>query len=290
MNANPFTRDWAAPGSVRQGAGKIRPDERETLPMIDFCCDIGNYAFRDWPVNDVAGTVRVMDGAGIRLAVAGSVDAIAYACPHPANVRFMAALQASGHQDRFVPVTVLSPVYPGVAADMADSRSRGCRGLKLYPGYHGFHVDDPPALRLIRQAADWGWPVIVTLRIEDERHHHPLMKVRSVPVAGVVAAALQVPQATVILSGATHGEVCTFLEATAALPRAGAELSYVKGPLGALKSLVDRFGSKRLLLGTHLPFVYPGCGIAKIAEADLPAAAKGDILSRNAAALLGLPA
>ncbi len=262
--------------------------EKATITMIDFCCDIGNYAFREWPADDTAGTLALMDRAGIDLAVVGSIDAITYVSPHPANERLMADLQANDPDSRLIPYTTLSPVYPGVERDMEESRELGFRGLKLYPSYHGYQIDDPPALRLIEMATGWGWPVIVTVRIEDERHHHPLMKVKPVPLESIMWAARQLPEATIILSAGNSAGTPRFLEQTRDLPNVYAELSYVKGPLRALEILVERFGSERMLLGTHMPFVYPGCGIAKIAEADISEAAKQAILEGNAAHILGL--
>ncbi len=256
--------------------------------MIDFCCDIGNYAFREWPARDVAGTLPLMDRAGIQRAVVGSIDAITYVSPHPANERLIADIRSNDPEGRLIPYTVLSPVYPGVERDMEESRQLGFVGLKLYPSYHGYQVDDPPALRLIEMAAGRGWPVIVTVRIEDERHHHPLMKVRPVALDSVISAAKQLPEATIILSAGNSAETPRFLEAVRDLPNVYAELSYVKGPVKALEGLVERFGSEKMLLGTHMPFVYPGCGIAKIAEAAIPDDAKQNILERNAARILGL--
>ena len=43
-----------------------------------------------------------------------------------------------------------------------------------------------------------------------------------------------------------------------------------------------------MLMGTHVPFVYPGCGIAKIAEGDISDEAKQAILHGNAAGLMGV--
>lgn len=256
--------------------------------MIDFCCDIGNYAFRPWPANDTASTLEELDRAGIGQAVVGSIDAITYVSPHPANELLMDDIKATDAEGRLIPYTVLSPVYPGVEQDMRESREIGFRGLKLYPNYHGYQVDDPPALRLLEMAAGWGWPSIVSIRIEDERHHHPLMKVCSVPLNSVIWTARQLPDATIIVSGANSAETPQLLELSDELPNLHVELSYVKGPVAAVAKLVERFGSKRMLLGTHLPFVYPGCGIAKIAEADITQQAKQDILEDNARRILEL--
>ncbi len=258
------------------------------IKMIDFCCDIGNYAFREWPADNVVSTLPLLERAGIDKAVVASINAITYVSPQPANEILMADIKANDPDGRLIPYAVLNPIYPGWEHDMEDCREMGFKGLKLYPNYHGYQVDDPPALRMINKATEFGWPVMVTVRIEDERHHHPLMKVNPTPFNSIVWACRQAPDATIILSGGNSGETPNFLAATAELPNCYAELSYVKGPICALHGLVERFGSKQMLLGTHMPFVYPGCGIIKITEADISEEAIADITVNNAAAILGL--
>jgi hypothetical protein len=256
------------------------------IRVIDFCCDIGAYAFRPWPADDVEGTIELMDSHDIERAVAGATAAITYVSPHPANETLMADIQANDPGGRLVPYACLSPVYPGVEGDLEAATEMGFEGLKLYPNYHCYHPGDPPCVRLIRRAAEMNWPVIVTVRVEDERHHHPLMKVGAVDVEGVIHLARQVPETTIILSGANSRETPRFLEATADIPDTYVELSYIKSPLTAAKELVDEHGADRLLLGTHMPFVYPTCGILKITDADIAEDAKAQILSENAAAIL----
>ena len=79
--------------------------------MIDFCCDIGNYAFRQWPAHDAASTLPLMDRAGIDIAVVGSTDAITYVSPHPANERLMADIKANGLREPIV----IGEVMPGLS-------------------------------------------------------------------------------------------------------------------------------------------------------------------------------
>lgn len=256
------------------------------IRVIDFCCDVGPYAFRPWPADDVAGTIALMDKHDIDLAVAGPTAAVTYVSPHPANEGLMEDIAENDPDGRLVPYACLSPVYPGVEADLRAAGQMGFEGLKLYPNYHCYHAGDPPCVRLVRQAAQMDWPVMVTVRVEDERHHHPRMKVPPADVEDIIWLAGQVPEVTLILSGANASEASRFLKATTDVPDTYVELSYVKSPLTGIKNLVDEHGARRLLLGTHLPFVYPTCGILKITNADISDAQKAQILEDNAAGIV----
>lgn len=229
-----------------------------------------------------------MDKDDIDRAVVGPTAALTYVSPHPANEALMDDIRANDPDDRLIPYACLSPVYPGVEGDMEACRQMGFQGLKLYPNYHCYHPEDPPCLRIVKQATEYGWPVIVTIRVEDERHHHPLMKVPPVDIASVIWLASEVPEATLIVSGANSGEAGRFLQTTADISDKYVELSYVKSPLTGVKNLVDSHGADRLLLGTHLPFVYPQCGILKIQGADISEEAKSKIVQGNAENILGL--
>jgi len=256
--------------------------------VIDFNVDVGPYAFRELPATGVKDVAGLLSRFGITQAVVAATPAITYCSPHPAN-ELLAADLAQAAVDGIVPYAVLNPVYPGWEADLDRCVGLGFRGLKLYPNYHAYDVAGEQAVALVRAAASQGLPAIVCLRVEDERHHHPLMKVPPVPADAVAVLARRVPEAVLILCGGAAGETVAFLEATDR-PETLAEISYLKSPLNAIEEMVETVGSERLLFGSHLPFVYPQVALAKVREAYISDEDKAKILWGNAQRVLGAPA
>ncbi len=65
-------------------------------------------------------------------------------------------------------------------------------GLRLYPNYHGYKLDDPDFAKLLGMAAAKGLLVELALIMEDDRMMHPLLRVPvtdPAPLAGVVKQA-----------------------------------------------------------------------------------------------------
>jgi len=254
---------------------------------IDFSCTIGPWAFRRLQVTTAEGTRKALRREGIERAVVSSLPAVLYKNPHAGNEQLAEEL---GGPSRFcVPFAVLNPSLPGWREDLRRcAQDLGMRGLRLYPNYQRYSLRSRETKALVRGAAKLGWPVCVSVRLEDERFHHWAMKVKPTPVAAIARLALDLPQATVVLSGGSYADLGAFFSAVGDAPNAYAEIGWVKSPLEAVKACVQQFGAERLLMGTSFPFDVPWCGTEKITRADIADEAKQAIMGGNAARLLGL--
>lgn len=253
---------------------------------IDFNCDCGPYAFRDYPVTTASELATELQRFGIGTAVVGSARAITFVSPQPAN-ELLAAELAALNAPGLLPAAVLNPEYPGAQRDLQRCAELGFKALKLYPTYHPFDLTSYETLRLAEQAGEFGWPVLVCMRVEDERHHHPLMKVNPLAIDAAITFARNVPTVNVVLCAGNNGEIIRFLTE---VQRANvyAELSWIKGPLNATEDMVEKVGSRQLLCGSHLPFLMAQPNLAKIREAYISDQQKVEILRENGVALLGL--
>jgi len=253
--------------------------------IIDFHCDGGPYAFREFPQTTAAEVVAELRRLGVGRAVTGSARAITFPSPQPANEMLAEELTALGDA-AVVPAAVLNPEYPGAERDLQRCAELGFRALKLYPTYHAFDLAGYETVRLADMAAELGWPVLVAVRVEDERHHHPLMKVPPLPMEQAITFARNVPKGKIVLCTASAPEVAAFLQGVTG-EQAYAEVSYIKGPLNAIEDLVGKVGHKRLVFGSHAPFAYAHTALAKVREAYISEEQKAAILGGNAARVLG---
>ncbi len=255
--------------------------------VIDFSCTVGPWAFRRLPVTTAEGTRKALRRECIDRAVVSSLPAVLYKNPHQGNVHL---IEEIGRRSRtFIPFAVLNPEFPGWEEDLRRcAEDLGLRGLRLYPNYQGYSLRRRAARNLFARAADLGWPVVVSVRLEDERYHHWRMKVKATPVAYVAEAALKVPDVTVVLSGGSYADIKAFFRTVGDAPNAFAEIGWLKSPLEAVATCVREFGAERLLMGTNFPLMVPWCGTEKVRRAHIPEAAKRAILGENAARILRL--
>lgn len=256
--------------------------------IVDFNCDCGPYAFREYPQTTAEEVAQELQRWGISRMIMGSIRAITFCSPQPANELFAAELASCTRAlapEAVLAAAVLNPAYPGAERDLERCAELGFRALKLYPSYHDFVLNSYETIKLTDKAAEWGWPVLIAVRVEDERHHHPLMKVPPLPLEQAIAFARNTPAANVVLCTATALEITNFLE-NVSRDNVFAEISYVKSPLNAIEDLVSRVGHERLLFGSHAPFSYVQTAVAKVGEACIAQEQKEAIFWGNARRLL----
>ena len=275
--------------------------------VIDVNAYIGDWPFRRLRQRTPAAVRRALECAGFTRALVSPLAAIFRQECASANSEMIRGVRRA--REFFIPVPALNPSYPGWEDDVEAAVQIGAPGIRLFPNYHAYSLDDATIREAIAQAVSAGLAIFISLRMQDERHHHPRMMVPAVPADEVVALAQAMPHARIIPCMARYAEVETLLAAHApgdvilsgseeSCPRQTAaghhrsgvflDLSGVQGPVGCVELLAAHHGAGRLLTGTGAPLQYPLPAVAKVHAAELDAADKARILGGNAAALCGL--
>ncbi len=251
--------------------------------LIDVNTYIGHWPFRQLRHNTAEALLRRMDQHGIDRAVVGSIHGVFYKNVHLANEEL--AEQTRNHRDRLLPFATLDPNYPGWEEDLRRcAEDMGLSGLRLFPQYHGYALDDSAALELVDAAAALGWCVQVPMRLVDRRQRHRFDLAEDLPAATFEQALNRRPAVkwmflnTLGLNGArlAAGEfVIEISRLTAVLQR-------------NIQDFAATAGVEHLAFGTGMPFNTPEPALLKLEILDLPAPAAERIAWRNAAALLGM--
>ncbi|MEM2936606.1 MAG: amidohydrolase family protein [Candidatus Bathyarchaeia archaeon] len=143
----------------------------------------------------------------------------------------------------------------------------------------------------MQEATKRGLPISVSLRMEDERQSHWLVKVPGVPVHQVIKAINRAPGATFIL---THIHFQEAEQIINACPKRQNFLIETTSPhlLGAypnhLQTLIDKLGIHRILFGSGMPLKYPQAALLKVEHLQVGKEDKRKILGENAAKILKL--
>lgn len=200
--------------------------------------------------------------------------------PHLCN---RSVYEAADEYDDISPVPVIDPTLPTWPEELAKAAGhRDARMIKLLPGYGRYGLD--LADGLFDEADRANLAVIVQIRIDDPRRHHPLAMVPDVPGRDVVEAAKRHPDLKLVMGGASAATLREYAAQVRDLPGLYADTSQVDG-VDSVRMLLDAGIGGKLLFGSHAPVFMPAASVARVLN-DLPDDAAVGIMKDNAVGLL----
>ncbi len=202
--------------------------------------------------------------------------------PHLCNAN---VYESADEFDDISPVPVIDPTLPTWPEELEKAAGhRAVRMIKLLPGYGGYELavaDD-----LLAEADQAGLVVMVQIRIDDPRRHHPLAMVPDVPAGDVVEAAMRHPNLKLVIGGASATALRDFAAQVRDLPGLYADTSQVDG-VDSVKMLVNAGIGGKVLFGSHAPVFMPAASMAR-ALIDLHDDTAVGIMEDNASGLLSV--
>ena len=242
-----------------------------------------------WPYGPLAATrseqiLSKMDELGVERAVLSAPQALLYKDVHRSNEELVE--EAGRNGARFILAATLNPSEPGWEKDLEEARSWGMRALNLHPNYHGYDVVSPAAQEIARAAAAMGWPVIITVRMQDERQQHRLGRVAPVPVPAIANALRALPGIRFLVRGLSYFEIQQLLGLARAVPDWWVTFERAHVPQNVIPLLVAEAGVQRLVYASMYPFQYAESTWLKVSGAtDLTSDQQEIIFAGNAAIL-----
>lgn len=250
---------------------------------IDVNAYVGHWPFRQLRHNTADALVRRMDERGIDRAVVALIDGVLYKDVHSANETL--SERVGPFRDRLIPFATLNPTYAGWREDLRRCvEDLGLSGLRLYPQYHGYRLDDPDGLALIDAASELGWAIQVPMRIVDRRQRHRWDLAEDLAPEALYTALAQSPQARWMLLN------CLGLDGERlGQGRYLVEISRMTAVLQRnIQALIESAGPGHLAFGTGMPFKAPEPALLKLEVLDVPPEVVERITWRNAYEMLGL--
>ncbi len=252
--------------------------------IVDFFTGIGNWPFRKLKYGQPDQLIELLDREDIDRAVVYSITSILAKDCMEGNREV-----AESYPERIIPFAVINPAFPGWEKDFRICFDEmGFRGLRLFPTYHGYDLNDICFSEIIVAAKEKSIPVALAVRVEDERQHHWLMKVPSLDLIAAVEAIGKYPEATFILSGAKYPELCLIKESLQQCDNWYFDIGRMQGRHSSPGSVevivraVEDFGAERMLYGSNAPFQYVKSSLLKVQNASISDEEREMILSGNA--------
>ena len=195
-------------------------------------------------------------------------------------------------QDRFIPFGIINPMYGGWEYDLETCAKKfNMKGIRLYPKYHDYSLNEPSFIKLVRNARDMGMIVAFTLRMFDTRGPRHWMDIKTEGVlADVMPIIRAVPDARYFILNVANNmnlgkeELELFNRTKVLMDTSGRRLSNLGG-------LLKTYGTDKFAFGTHSPVLDYATGLLRIEalrEDEADEDTKNILRSGNAKKFLGL--
>lgn len=236
--------------------------------LIDVNVSLSRWPLRRVRFDDAAGLAAMLGRQGVARAWAGSFDALLHKDLAAANARLADDCRRSG-DGRLVPFGSVNPKLPDWEEDLRRCvEVHRMPGLRLYPNYHGYKLDDPEFGRLAGLARDLGLVVEVALIMEDRRMMHPLLQVEPADATPLVDVLKSTPGLRLVLLNALRTVKAPLLAELVGAGEVYVDIAMLDG-VQALAELLTRVPAARVLFGSYAPlFVFEAAPL-KLLETPL---------------------
>jgi len=249
--------------------------------IVDTNVHLGRWPFRGSPWSTTAAIVGKLRSADVTEAWASSCEAPFDKDLAGVNERLVRECRRAG-EGILLPFGSVNPKLPDWRDDLRRCHaSHGMKGIRLYPGYHDYKLDDPAALELFELAAARKLLVQIVVQMEDPRTQHPLMQVPPVEITPLAALVPKRPELKLQILNSSSIVSDQVLVPLARSNQVGFDIAMIEG-LGGLARFVEKTGVNADLSGSHFPLFYLESAILKIREGGFSQADTTAIQSGNA--------
>jgi predicted TIM-barrel fold metal-dependent hydrolase len=254
--------------------------------VIDCNTFIGHWPFRKLEHNTAEKLVALMDKSGIDKAMVSSINAIFYNDVMQGNMEL--AEEIKPYADRFLPVAVINPEYPGWQLDLDYCLDElGMKAIEIYPGYHNYQPNSPNLAKLLEIAAERNVLVHIPCRLIDIRGRHWMDTPENISEKDVFTIASLCDRTNFLISSSVSINMARALKPLAE-SRSG-RILYDFSRLEqfsfsqTFQALINLVGCESIVFATGAPFQYPDVQWVKLHylnldDEDLRRITSGNIL------------
>ena len=261
--------------------------------IIDTNVNLFDWPFRALKYRDTKSLVAKLKKHRIVEAWAGSFEALLSKDMNGVNARLAAECREHG-PGFLIPFGSVNLAWPDWEEDVRRCHEvHKMPGLRIYPGYQPFDLENPGMERLVQMTSERGLILQVVFGMEDPRVHHPIINVGPVALDPLVKAVERTPNAKVQLlhfTGQMRDDALSqFMTKTSTF----IDISRLEGN-GAIGRMIGAFTGlpsarvpvERIVFGSHAPYFPVETALLKLMESPLDAPQLHAIMHGNARRML----
>ena len=244
------------------------------MKKMDLNCFSGNWPFHKVRYNTVEKIAELHKRCGIEGGIISSCEAIFYQDPYEAELSLSKELTGTGYYHAMT----LNPTLPAWKDDLRRCvEALGVKAVRLVPGYHGYTLADDAIREVYDSLRQYNLPLILTLRIEDERTTW-MINPRFIPVTEVKSFLETYTDIPTLVANIRLNEIAALTEVFEARSNLFADTSgFMRGlfPVDDAYPLVQ----ERLVFGSNAPLSDMQCFTFLVDKSVLTADQKAAVYS-----------
>lgn len=258
----------AAATGARSPAAESSP-ARAGAGLIDTNVYSGPWTIRNSPLDTPARLAEKLRRHGVTAAWVGSFEGVLHSDIAGVNTRLAeACARERGLLHAF---GTINPTLPDWEDDLRRCHEvHHMPGVRLFPNYHGYALDDPRFARLVELSVSRRLLVQIALSLEDDRSQNPALTALPVPPAPLADLVTKFPAARfMLLNGSSRlfGTSIPLLQRLAK-NRVWVEIATLETVAG-IAALLQRVPDLKLCFGSHTPYFYFEAALLKLQESAL---------------------
>lgn len=246
--------------------------------LIDVNVWLGRWPIRHLPLAEPVALAAKLAKNGVTRAWASSLDGVLHKDIGSVNTRLAETCRAF---PIFEPVGVVNPTLPRWEDDMAACAVAKMRAIRLIPAYHGYALDDPRFVEVLKLATAQRLAVQIALLLEDVRTQNRLLTAPAPDISPLARTLEAAPGARVMLLNWLRSMAGKPVLLALAGTKVMFDLALLEGIAGIEATLED-MPLERLCFGSYAPVFYHEAAKLKLQESELSAAQLTAITHANA--------
>ena len=253
--------------------------------IIDTNVYVSRWPFRRLPGDEIPEMITKLRSYDVSQAWTGSFDGVLHEDVAAVNERLAESCQTLG-QGLLIPFGTVNPTLPDWQEDLRRCQeNHKMPGIRLHPSYHGYALDDPRSIDLLRRAAERKMVVQIALNMEDERTQHPLARVSEVDTAPILRLLPDLPGLRLVIQNRKRKPSGKLLGRLSYHGEVYFDFAMLEG-VGGIAKFIEEVPGDRVLFGSHYPLFYFESALLKVKESELSEAQRNAVFNGNARLLL----